>query len=55
MKGKMDKEQKRGALLYITSKKVKAGEFLRVCYRGKNRGTMSAADRADAAGMAYVN
>jgi len=55
MTRRMDAGQKRGALLYIISKAVKAGEFLRVCYRSSNKGTMSAAQRRDAAGMAYVN
>ena len=55
MNAKMDSQTPRAALLYVTSKPVKAGDFLRVVYRDNNKGCMSAADREDAAGMPYAN
>ena len=55
LQGKFDRRTPSAALLYVTSRAVKAGEFLRVVYRGNNKGVMSAADRDDAAGMAYAN
>ena len=55
MESKMDPKTPRSALLYVTSKPVMAGEFLRVVYRGNNKGCMTAADREDAAGMSYAN
>ena len=51
----MNPRTPRAALLYVTSKPVKAGQFLRIVYRGNNKGCMSAADRADADGMPYAN
>ena len=50
-----DQRTPRSALLYISTREIKAGEFLRVVYRDNNKGCMTAAEREDAEGMPYAN
>lgn len=45
----------RNALVYVSKRDIEAGEFLRIAYRSRNRGTMTSRDRADEDGMAYAN
>ena len=55
MQGSAFGHSPRACLVYITTKKVEKGKFLRASYEPKNKGVLTAEDRRDRGGMNFAN
>lgn len=53
--GRLFPDSPPACLVYITIKKVQAGEFLHAAYAPNARGVSTPEDRRDRGGMSYVN